>query len=87
MKLKQIQGDRIHIVSVEGDNLGTLQSIDQGGVAQPTNAYEGPYTVTPGLSRQTLDTTGKVMTEDVTIEKIPSNYGRIDWNGSRLLVY
>ena len=48
--------------------------------------YTGPYTVTPTQSTQTLSTTGKRMTGNVTISPIPSNYGLITWDGSVLNV-
>lgn len=49
-------------------------------------AYAGPYTVTPSDEAQVLHTDEKRMTGDVTVEKIPSNYGKITWNGSVLTV-
>ena len=36
--------------------------------------YEGEYTVTPTEETQTLETNGKRMTDDVTVEPIPSSY-------------
>lgn len=36
--------------------------------------YEGEYTVTPSDQAQTLETRGKSMTDDVTVEPIPSSY-------------
>ena len=51
------------------------------------DAYAGPYTVTPGEDAQVLHTAHKSMTGEVTVEPIPSNYGRIAWNGSALMVY
>lgn len=36
--------------------------------------YDGPYTVTPSESVQTLETTDKKMTQDVTVDAIPSDY-------------
>ena len=53
----------------------------------PTNPYMGPYTVTPGEEEQVLATEGMSMTGDVTVEPIPSNYGRIAWNGAAIMVY
>lgn len=50
------------------------------------NPYTGEYNVTPGDNDQTLRTKGKYMTEDVTVQKIPSNYGKISWNGMVLTV-
>lgn len=35
---------------------------------QTTPEYEGPYTVTPSLQQQTLETEGLKMTDDVTVE-------------------
>ena len=48
--------------------------------------YEGPYTVTPTQSTQTLNTNGFVMDNNVKVNPIPSNYGLITWNGSFLTV-
>ena len=49
-------------------------------------AYTGAYTITPGDAAQVLATNGKRMTGDVTINPVPSNYGRITWDGSVLTV-
>lgn len=54
-----------------------------GGYSTP---YEGAYTVTPSLQTQTLQTYGKTMLDNVTINPIPSNYGLITWDGSHLTV-
>lgn len=48
--------------------------------------YEGPYTITPAAEAQVFETAGKMMTEDITVGAIPSNYGLITWNGSVLTV-
>lgn len=39
-----------------------------------TEQYEGSYTVTPTESTQTLETEGKRMTDDVTVNPIPPQY-------------
>ena len=57
-----------------------------GYVGSALPEYQGPYSVTPGASAQTLATEGKAMTADVVIAPIPSNYGLITWTGSTLLV-
>lgn len=49
-------------------------------------AYMGAYTATPTRSTQILATNGKRMTDDVTINPIPSNYGLITWDGLTLTV-
>ena len=49
--------------------------------------YTGEYTVTPSLDAQILPTRNMAMSDDVVIEPIPNNYGRIAWNGTTLIVY
>lgn len=51
-----------------------------------SETYTGDYTVTPGETAVVLQTNYKTMTDNVTIEPIPSNYGLITWNGSTLMV-
>ena len=41
------------------------------GVPGQVPAYTGPYTVTPAVVEQMLETTDKRMTDDVTIHAIP----------------
>lgn len=48
--------------------------------------YDGPYDFTPSEELQTIETNGFRMTDNVTINPIPSNYGLIGWNGSILTV-
>ncbi len=57
-------------------------------VTQYTDAppYYGEYEVTPADEAQTLATAGKRLAYDVTVNPIPSNYGKITWNGSVLTV-
>ena len=56
------------------------------GGGKPSPPYEGLTEVTPGDTAQVLPTTGFLLLEDITINPIPSNYGRITWNGSFLTV-
>lgn len=48
--------------------------------------YLGPYTATPGPEAQELQTAGLQMLQNITIEPIPENYGRITWDGSTITV-
>ncbi len=48
--------------------------------------YTGAYEVTPSTEVQTLNTQDLMMSRNVTINPIPSNYGLITWNGSTLTV-
>ena len=48
--------------------------------------YEGDYEITPTDETQVLQTAGKWDRENITIKPIPSNYGRITWDGTALTV-
>ena len=50
------------------------------------DTYSGEYTVTPTEETQVLSTNGKLMAGDVTVAPIPTNYGRISWNGSVMTI-
>lgn len=48
--------------------------------------YDGPIEITPTQEAQTLDTAMRSVLENIVINPIPSNYGKITWNGSILTV-
>ncbi len=48
--------------------------------------YRGTHEVTPSGEAQILMTAEKVVKENIVINPIPSNYGLITWNGSKLTV-
>lgn len=48
--------------------------------------YHGAYSIVPTATAQILDTSGLLLTENVTIEPIPSNYGLVTWDGAILTV-
>ena len=48
--------------------------------------YEGSYDVTPSDTTQTIEIKNKRATENIVINPIPSNYGKITWDGSVLTV-
>ncbi|MBQ9685066.1 MAG: hypothetical protein IJV41_00770 [Oscillospiraceae bacterium] len=48
--------------------------------------YDGPVAVTPSEEAQVLLTAGMVVPENIEVKPIPSNYGRIGWNGAALTV-
>ena len=52
-----------------------------------TPLYDGAYEATPSQEAQTLLTAGTRLENDIVIHPIPSNYGRIEWNGVTLKVY
>ena len=49
-------------------------------------AYEGSYEISPTDETQTLNCANYRMLQNLVINPVPSNYGRIDWNGSYLTV-
>lgn len=48
--------------------------------------YQGIYEVTPTENTQTLSTANKVLKQNVVVKPIPSNYGRITWDGATITV-
>jgi hypothetical protein len=48
--------------------------------------YAGDYEITPTDQTQLIDCGGLVSLRDFVIRPIPSNYGRITWDGSVLTV-
>ncbi|MBQ9685169.1 MAG: hypothetical protein IJV41_01300 [Oscillospiraceae bacterium] len=58
-------------------------SFRQGNTAA---VYDGPLAVTPTEETQVLLTAGLIVAENIEVKPIPSNYGRIGWNGAALTV-
>lgn len=83
-KMREITEKSVHIVSVHGDSAGKMKSISGGGAVP---AYKGPTTFTPSGTTQTVDCEGKRMKDNITINAIPANYGRLSWDGHTLTVY
>lgn len=48
--------------------------------------YEGPTVVVPSDSAQTLSTEGTTLMSDIVVQPIPSNWGRISYDGSTITV-
>ena len=48
--------------------------------------YEGDYIFTPTQEMQEANTANKLVSRDIIVNPIPSNYGLISWNGSYLTV-
>lgn len=48
--------------------------------------YTGEYVVTPSDTEQVLLTDGLISAHNIVINPIPSNYGKINWNGAVLTV-
>ena len=48
--------------------------------------YDGVTEVTPSQDTQILQTSNKAVTRNIVVNPIPSNYGLITWDGSRLTI-
>lgn len=88
--VKIIDGDPVLIQCNDGDPITRRPQDGEPFVVQQvhieTEYYDGPTEVTPSPEVQVLSTTGKTVTEDITVNPIPSNYGLITWDGTRITV-
>ena len=75
-------------MTVEPDQVPVPMQMEQLRVRyeSPYPDYTGPTSVTPSAQAQTLHTKDTALLSDITIGAIPSNYGLISWDGSRLTV-
>lgn len=85
-QIRRIQGDRVRLVSVSGDKPMKLSQINVGGGGGVRPHYQGATEFVPTQAYQTVHTAGLLVDADIVIDPIPSNYGRITWNGSFLTV-
>ena len=61
-------------VEISGDALSASTGTPVVREVVERDPYEGPYEITPTESTQTLETDGKRMTDNVTVNPIPSQY-------------
>ena len=63
---------------------GSNIAVNLGAAYQPQagEIYEGPFEFTPGDEEQTIATEGKSVTENIIINAIPTNYGKVSWDGA-----
>lgn len=55
-------------------------------IGREPDVYTGSYNVTPTEEGQVLETADLMMLENVVIGMIPSNYGLITYDGSKITV-
>lgn len=84
-QIKRIQGDSVHLISVNGDKPMKLSQISVGGGGSRPH-YQGATEFVPSDEYQTVYTAGLLVDTDIIIDPIPSNYGKITWNGAVLTV-
>lgn len=68
-------------IPMDGE-VGTVTKV----VEHDLPTYTGETVITPSTAEQVLNTADKVVTRNIVINPIPSNYGLITWNGSTLTV-
>ena len=73
-------------VSAAPQSLGTSTGTPITRDYVERDPYTGEYTVTPSAEAQILLTNNFRMTDNITIEPIPNNYGLITWDGATLMV-
>lgn len=70
-----------HFSVAFGDDL----SVDFSGM-HAAGEYTGVYEFTPSDVAQEIPTANKILTENIIINPIPSNYGLVSWDGSILTI-
>ena len=76
-----LDGEMTLIVELDGE-LGIVTG--GSGIVYPT--YEGQTEITPSEDTQTLSTDGFLMANNIIVNPIPTNYGRITWDGTKIIV-
>lgn len=57
-----------------------------GAQIQRDPVYDGPVEVEPGEEAQVLHTAGFRCIEDIVVWPVPTNYGKVAWNGQYLTI-
>lgn len=56
-------------------------------IAGSIPSYHGIFDITPGDAPQIVECSGLLMPQNIIVNPVPSNYGRIEWDGVSLSVY
>lgn len=80
--LTEIEGDFELVVPIDGE-VGIITTVTEYDLPP----YTGPTVITPSENIQTLMTADKVVTQNIIVNSIPENYGRLLWSGNTLTVY
>lgn len=79
--LSEIDGEIDLIIPIDGE-VGIITKVTEYDIPP----YTGRVVVTPSEDTQILQTAEKSVTQDIIVNPIPANYGRIVWDGSRLRI-
>lgn len=85
----RLHGDYTLVTILDGDfSMGITEEGEYGSFLEVEKGekYTGQTEVTPTEEEQTLRTRGMIVGEDITINAIPKNYGKITWDGTHLRV-
>ena len=77
-----IDGDVSLDIPVDGE-AGTVIKVTEYDLP----VYTGQTEITPSEDTQVLQTANKTVLQDIIVNPIPSNYGRLLWTGNTLTVY
>ena len=72
--------------SISGGNRATGNIGPVKVVHVTPDRYAGPFSITPTDKTQVVEAGEKYLPENIIIEPIPSNYGKITWDGYTLTV-
>lgn len=89
--LNELNGDiilkpNIRLSGALKQSIISLKGNIKNGGALTFPEYHGTYEVTPSDDTQILSTKNTRLTDDIVVNPIPSNYGKITWDGSILTV-
>ena len=86
--VETITGSISEVASIDAE-LSEVETIS-AEITIPTyinvDVYDGEYEFAPTTETQVINTTNKTLTNNIVISPIPSNYGRITWDGGRLTI-
>lgn len=77
-----IDGDMSLDIPVDGE-AGTVVKVTEYDLP----VYSGQTEITPSEDAQTLQTADKTVLQNIIVNPIPENYGRLLWTGNTLTVY
>lgn len=82
-------GDMVIVQTIDG-NASITSAIDGDASSffpvETTEVYTGETEVTPTNETQTLYTAGLKVPENIIVKPIPSNYGKVSYNGSFIFI-
>lgn len=79
--LTEIDGDFELVVPIDGE-AGVITTVKEYDLP----SYTGQTVITPSENIQTLTTADKVVMQNIIVNPIPANYGKIVWDGARLRI-